>query len=72
VRLLVKKFGKRMPEDVIREELESLNIQVQMVIQVRYGRRDQEPAKDSPPTPNFIVSVARVSELAKVRSSTKL
>jgi hypothetical protein len=40
VRLLVKNLGKRMPESVVREELESLNIQVQRVIQLRSGRRE--------------------------------
>jgi hypothetical protein len=47
-----------MPESVVREELESLNIRVQGVMQLRTGRRDQDPAKDRPPTPHFIVSVA--------------
>jgi hypothetical protein len=50
VRLLVKNLGKRMPESVVREELVSLNIQVQGVIQLRSGRRDQDPAKERPPT----------------------
>jgi hypothetical protein len=40
VRLLVKNMGQRMPENAVREELESLNIQVQGVIQLRSGCRD--------------------------------
>jgi hypothetical protein len=40
-----------MPESVVREELESINIRVQGVMQLRSGHRDQDPAKDSPPTP---------------------
>jgi hypothetical protein len=51
LRLLVKKLGRGMPENVVREELESLSIRVQGVMQLRSGRRDQEPAKDRPPTP---------------------
>jgi hypothetical protein len=72
VRLLVKNIGKRMPEGVVYEELESQNIQVQGVIQLFYGRRDQDTAKDRPPTPHFIVSVARGFEVFKVRSLTQL
>jgi hypothetical protein len=44
VRLLLKHLGRGMPESVVREELESLNIRVQGVMQLRSGRRDQEPA----------------------------
>jgi hypothetical protein len=65
-------MGQLMPENAVREELESLNIQVQGDIQRRSGRRDQDPAKDRPPTPHFIVSVARVPEVFKVRSITQL
>jgi len=72
VRLLVKNLGRGMPESVVREELESLNILVQGVTQLRSGRRDQHPAKDRPPTPNFIVSVARGPEVSKVRPLTEL
>ena len=43
-----------------------------IVMQLRSGRRDQEPAKDRPPIPHFIVSVARGPELSKVRSITEL
>ena len=53
VRLLVKNLGRDMPESV-REELESLNIRVQGVTQLRSGRRDQDPAKDRPPTPTSL------------------
>jgi len=58
VRLLVRNLGRRMPESVVREELESLGIRVQGVTQPRSGRRDQDPTKDRPPIPHFIVSVA--------------
>ena len=51
VRLLVKKFGRGIPDSVVREELESLNIRVQGVTHLRSGRRDQDPAKNLPPTP---------------------
>jgi hypothetical protein len=66
VRLLVKNLGRGMPESVVREELESLNIRVQGVTQLRSGRRDQDPAKNRPPTTHFIVSVARGPELFPV------
>jgi hypothetical protein len=66
VRLLVKNLGRGMPESVVREELGSLNIRVQGVTQLRSGRRDQDPTNDRPPTPHFIVSVARGPEVSKV------
>jgi hypothetical protein len=72
VRLLVKNLKKRMPESVIREELESLKIRVQGVMQLRSGRRDQDSAKDLFPTPHFIVSVARGPVVSRVRSLTEL
>jgi hypothetical protein len=72
VRLLVKNLGKGMPESVVREELEALNIHVQGVTQLRSGRRDQDPTKDSHFTPHFIVSVARGPDVSKVRSTTEL
>jgi hypothetical protein len=58
VRLFVSKLGKRMPESVAREELETLNIPVQGVMQLRSGHGDQDPTKNRPPNPHFIVSVA--------------
>jgi hypothetical protein len=54
VRLLVKNLGRGMPESVVREELESLNIHVQGVTQLRSGRRDQDPAKKRSPTPTLL------------------
>jgi hypothetical protein len=57
-----------MPEAEIREELEALHINVQAVMQLRSKRRDQDPEKDRPLTPHFIVSVARGPDVAKVRS----
>ena len=71
-RLLVKNLGRGMPESVVREELETLGIHVQGVTQLRSGRRDQDPTKDRPPTPHFIVSVARGPEVSRVRSITEL
>jgi hypothetical protein len=60
-----------MTESVVQEELESLNFRVQGVMQLRSGRRDQDPAKDRPPTPHFIAS-ARGPEVSKVRSITEI
>ena len=72
VRLLVNKLGRGMPESVVREVLESLDIRVQGVTQLRSGRCDQDPAKDRPLIPHFIVSVAQGPEVSKVRSITEL
>jgi len=71
-RLLVKNLGRGTPESVVREELESLNICVQGVTQLSSGRRDPDPARDRPPTPHFIASVARGPEVSEVRSITEL
>jgi hypothetical protein len=51
VRLLVKNLGRDMTENVVREELESLDIRLQGVMQLRSGRRDDDSAKDRPLTP---------------------
>ena len=40
VRLLIKNFGRSMPQSVVREEVGSLDINVQGVMQVRSGRRE--------------------------------
>jgi hypothetical protein len=61
-----------MPKSVVGEELESLNIRVQKVTQLRSDRRNQDPSKDCFPTSHFIVSVARDPEMSKVRSLTEL
>ena len=61
-----------MPEGVVREELESLNIRVQGVTQLRSGLRNPDPAKDHPPAPHFIVSMARGPVVSKVRSLIEL
>ena len=45
-----------------------MNIRVQGVMQLRSGRRDQDPAKDHPPTPHVIASVARGPEVSRVHS----
>ena len=60
-----------MPEDAVREDLESLGIRVQGVLQLRSGRRDRT-AEAHPLTPHFIVSVARGPDVARVRSITEL
>jgi len=71
-RIVVKNMGRGMAESVVREELESLNVCVQGVTQLRSERRDPDPAKDYLPTPHFIVSVAHGPEVSKVRSLTEL
>jgi hypothetical protein len=54
VRLLVRSLGRGMPVSVVREELGTLNIRVQEVMQLRSGRRDQDPAKDRSPNPTSL------------------
>jgi len=44
VELLVKNMGMGIPSSDFRQELESLNIRVQGVTQLRSGHRDKEPA----------------------------
>ena len=51
MRLLVKNLGRGMSESVVREELEALDIHVQPHMQLRSGRRDQDPTKDRPLNP---------------------
>jgi hypothetical protein len=51
LRLLVKNLGRRMRESVVREELDSLNILVQGVMQLRSSRHDHDSAKNRPPIP---------------------
>ena len=72
VGLLVKNLGRGMPGSVVREGLESLNIRVQEVTQLRSVRSDRVPTKDRSPTPQFIVSVARGPEVSKVRSLNEI
>jgi hypothetical protein len=61
-----------MSESVVREELQALGIHVQVVMQLRFGRRDQDPTKDHPLTPYFMLSVARGPVVSKVRSISEL
>jgi hypothetical protein len=72
VRLLVKKLGRHVPDDVVTEELENLGIYVKGVLQLRSGRREQKVYKGRPLTPHLIVSVARGPYVAKPRSLTEL
>jgi hypothetical protein len=70
--LLITNLGKQMPEDVVREELEALDICVQGDLHLRTGRRAQGTSKTLPLTPHFAVSVARGPEVAKLRAVTEL
>jgi hypothetical protein len=72
VRQLLKILGKCRPLAENKEEIEALHINAQAVMQVRSKRRDQDPEKDRPLTPPFIVSVARGPHLAKGRFLTDL
>ena len=66
LRLLLRSLGRHMPDDYVREELKSLGIRVQGVLQLSSVRRDQT-AETRPLTPHFIVSVARGPDVASVR-----
>jgi len=61
-----------MPENFVREELETLNIRVQGVMQLCSGRRNQDPTKDLHPTSQFIVSMAWDHKVSSVRSRTEI
>jgi hypothetical protein len=61
-----------MPETVVREKLEALGICVQGVLQLRSGRRDQDPEKDGPATPHFIVTMTRGPDVTRVQTITQL
>jgi len=65
-------LGRGTPESIVREELKYLNIRVQGVTQLQFGRRVPDPAKDRRTTPHFIVSVARGPEVSKVPSLSEL
>jgi hypothetical protein len=52
--LLMKNLGNRILESVVREEFESLNLRVQEVMQLRFGRQNQDPAKDRTPNPSSL------------------
>jgi len=54
VRLLVKNLGRGMLEIDVREQLEALDIHIQAVMQLRSGRRDQDPTKDRPLSPTSL------------------
>jgi len=71
VRLLVKNLGKKIPESVVREDLEALSNRVQGIMQLRTGRRDQDLINNRPPTPHFTVCVARGPQVSRVRSLTQ-
>jgi len=60
-----------MPESVVREELECLDIRVHEVTQLRSGRRDKDPVKDRPLTPTSL-SEARKREVSKICPITEL
>jgi hypothetical protein len=69
---LLIKPGTPSSEPCRNYEQEALHIDVQAVMQRRSKRRDQDPEKDRPLTPHFIVCVARVLAVAKVHSFTDI
>jgi hypothetical protein len=70
VRLVVRNLGRRMPEGIVKGEIDNLRIRVQAVLQLRSGHRGQETSNAL--TPHFIVSVARGANVARLRSLTEL
>jgi len=54
VRHLVKNMGRGMPEIVVTEDQESMNSLDQDITKLRFGLRNQDPAKDNPPTPTSL------------------
>jgi hypothetical protein len=59
---LLKNLGKHIPESVVREELETLGINMQGVLQLLSGRHDPYVARDCNPRSHFIVVVPREAE----------
>jgi hypothetical protein len=72
VRFLLKYLGKGMPEIEIREQMKTLHINVQVVMQLRSKRRDQALKNHRPVTPHIIVSVALCPIVTKLRSLADL
>jgi hypothetical protein len=72
VRLLVRNLGRRMPEGIVKEELENLGITVHAVLQLRSGRCGYETSNAHPLTSHFIVSVVKGPDVARLRSLTEL
>jgi hypothetical protein len=68
VSLLLNNLGKHMLDSVVRENLVTLGIHVQGVLQLHSGPRDKDEAPDHTLTPHFIVSVARGAEVKKLCS----
>jgi hypothetical protein len=58
-RLLLNILGKSVAETEINEELETLHIQVQLVMRLLSRRRYQDAEKDRPLTPQFVLFEAR-------------
>jgi hypothetical protein len=50
----VKNLARGLPESVVWEDLEALDIYVQGVMQLRSGRRNQDPTRDRPLTPTSL------------------
>jgi hypothetical protein len=71
--LLVKNLGRGMPESVVREELEAMDIYVQGSCScVPAVVTKIQPRTVLSPPPHFIVSMARGPEVSEVRSITEL
>jgi hypothetical protein len=69
--LLVKNLGKQITKSVVREgagNAEHLFTHHAKTLRLR----DQDPAKERPPNPHFIVSVAQVPDVSRLRSLTDL
>ena len=71
-RVLFKGLGKKIPEQVISEELEILGILVISMLKLRSPCRDPDPAKDSFPKTHFILTVARGPLFSNVHGLTSL
>jgi hypothetical protein len=72
VRLLIKNLGRRMPETVVRKEFEALGTCVHGVLHLYSRLRDQDPEKDGPATPYFIVTMARGTDVSRVSAITQV
>jgi hypothetical protein len=72
VRLLVKNLGRQMSEGIIQEQIKTLVICTQGILQLCSGHSDQEASNVRSLTPHFILSVVQGSEVTKLHSLTEL
>jgi len=72
VRLLVKNLGRQMSEGIVQEQMKTLVICTQGILQLCSGHSDQEASNVRSLTLHFILSVVLGPEVTKLHSLTEL